>query len=106
MDDPQDYEYSGRQSKYPPVLLLLGYFGFGIGCIWLGFDRLAEFAEFEERALSGPLQPMIRVNWLEKLLYELGGKYVVFGATMAFALTLIMAGISRLRSWIKLRNPL
>lgn len=104
MPDPEDYEYSGRQSKFPPVWLLLGYFGFGSGSIWLSFDRLAEFTRFENPPAMGGLQPMMRVHWLEKIGYELGGKYLVFGVGIAFGLILIVVGISRLRSWLRLRN--
>lgn len=104
MNDPEDYEYGGRQSKYPPVLQLLGYFGLGIGSIVLSFDRLAEFRRLEALTLGGGLQPMIRVHWLEKIGYELGGKYLVFGLGVAFGMVLIVAGILRLRSWLRLRN--
>ena len=104
MNDSEDYEYSGRRSTYPPVLQLLGYFGLGIGSIVLSFDRLVEFRRFEELTLARGLQPMIRVHWLEKIGYELGGKYLVFGLGIAFGIVLIGAGILRLRSWLKLRN--
>ncbi|MBC8152583.1 MAG: hypothetical protein H7Z72_06695 [Bacteroidetes bacterium] len=104
MTDPDDYEYSGRRSRFPPVWPLVGYFGFGSGVIWLGFDRLTEFTRFENAAATGRLQPMIRVQWLEKAVYELGGKYLVFGLTIAFGAVLIACGITRLRSWLRLRN--
>ena len=105
MHNSEDYEYSGRRSKFPPVLQLLAYFGFGIGAIVVGFDRLAEFTRFENtEPVMAHLQPMMRVYWLEKLLYELGGRYLIFWACMGAGLFLIGYGIVRLRSWLQLRN--
>lgn len=104
MNEPQDYEYSGRQSRYPPVWELLGYFGLGIGTIWLSVERLSEFSQLENTALSGRLQPMIRVWWPEKLLYELGGKYAVLGFGLIVGIGLIGFGVWRLRGWLTLRN--
>ncbi len=106
MNDPDDYEYSGRQSKFPPVLQLLGYFGFGIGMVWLAFDRLAELTRFEEVSVTSRFQPLIRVHWLEKFLYELGGKHLIFGVSLVFGMFLIGFGIWRLISWFRLRNSL
>ncbi|MBO0929752.1 hypothetical protein [Fibrella aquatilis] len=104
MHNPEDYEYDGRQSKYPPVWQLLGYFGLGIGGVILSFDRLAEFTAFEKPVLMNRLQPMIRVHWFEKILYELGGKYLVFGVFLVFSLVFVGFGIWRLSSWFRLRN--
>lgn len=104
MYDSDDYEYSGRRSKYPPVLQLLGYFGFGIGAIALAFDRLAEFTRLENTSLRGGLQPMIRVHWLEKFLYETGGKYTVFWFAIGFGVLCVGFGIWRLWSWLRPRN--
>lgn len=55
MHDSEDYEYSGRQSKFPPVWQLLGYFGLGIGFIVWGFNRLAEFTRPEN---TTPVMPI------------------------------------------------
>ncbi len=104
MNDPQDYEYSGRRSRYPPVWQLLGYFGLGFGFIWLSFDRLSQFTAFEKPAVMRGLVPMIRVHWIEKILYEAGGKYLVFGFSFMAGIALIGFGIWRLSSWLKLRN--
>ena len=105
MNEPEDYEYSGRQSKYPPVLQLLGYFGLGFGSVWLAFGRLKELTQFEQPVVMNRLQPMLRVHWLEKFLYEhLGGKYAVFGFSFVFGVALIGFGIWRLWSWLRLRN--
>ena len=104
MNDPEDYEYSGRQSKYPPVLQLLGYFGMGIGGVILSFERLAELTAVEKPVLMHRLQPMIRIHWFEKFLYDLGGKYLVFGLLLAVSLVFIGFGIWRLSSWLRLRN--
>lgn len=104
LNDPEDFEYSGRRSKYPPVWQLLGYFGLGIGSIIVGFDELNKYIAFENASLRGGLQPMMRVNWLEKIIYETGGKYAVFGLTLSFGLLCTAFGIWRLWSWLKLRN--
>ena len=104
MNDPEGYEYNGRQSKYPPVLQLLGYFGLGIGGVFMSFDRLAELTAFEKPVQMHRFQPMIRVHWFEKFLYELGGKYLVFGFFLAFSIAFIGFGIWRLSSWLRLRN--
>lgn len=106
LNDPDDFEYSGRRSNYPPVLMLLGYFVLGIGSIVMGFDSLAEFTKLETTSLRGGFQPLIRVHWLEKFLYELGGKYAVFGVAVAFGLLCTGFGVWRLWSWFKLRNHL
>lgn len=53
MNHPEDYEYSGRQSHYPPILQLPGCFGLCPGSIWLRFDRLDEFSR------SKPLFPLL-----------------------------------------------
>lgn len=104
LNDPDDFEYSGRRSKYPPVWQLLGYFVLGIGSIVMGFDSLAKFTRLENTTLRGGLQPMIRVHWLEKFLYETGGRYTVFGVAVGFGLLCTGFGIWRLWSWLNLRN--
>ncbi|MCY7357259.1 MAG: hypothetical protein LH609_07260 [Rudanella sp.] len=104
MNESEDYEYSGRRSKYPPLLQLLGYFGLGIGGVFMSFDRMKELTDFEKPVAMNRLQPMLRVHWLEKFLYELGGKCLVFGVFMAFGLAFIGFGVWRLSSWIRLRN--
>ena len=103
LNDPDDFEYSGRRSKYPPVWQLLGYFGLGIGSIILAFDRLAEFTKLENTSLRGGLHPMLRVHWLEKFLYNIGGKYTAFGFAIGFGVLCVGFGLWRLWSWLKLR---
>ena len=105
MHNADDYEYSGRRSRFPPVWQLLAYFGVGAFFIYTGFDRLAEFTRFETTApVMAHLQPVMRVHWFEKILYELGGKYLVFWACLVAGLILIGYGIVRLVSWFRLRN--
>ncbi len=104
LNDPEDFEYSGHQSKYPPVWALLGYFVLGIGCIIVAFDDLKKFKAFENTTLHGGFQPLMRVNWFDKFLYEAGGKYAVFGVTLVVGLVFIGFGIWRLWSWFRLRN--
>ncbi len=104
LNDPDDFEYSGHRSKYPPVWQLLGYFVLGIGSVIVSFDKLDKYKAFENTTLRGGLQPVMRVNWFEKIVYETSGKYAVFGLALAFGLLCTGFGIWRLWSWLRLRN--
>jgi hypothetical protein len=104
MNEPEDYEYSGRRSRFPPVWQLLGYFGLGIGGIIVAFDDLKKYKAFENTTLHGGFQPLMRVNWFGKFLYETGGKYAVFGTMLVFGVLFLGFGIWRLWSWFRLRN--
>ena len=104
LNDPDDFEYSGRRSRYPPVWQLLGYFVLGIGSVIISFDELDNDKAAENTLLRGRFRPVMRVNWFEKIVYETGGKYAVFGWMLAFGLWCTGFGIWRLWSWLKLRN--